>query len=511
MRNAISKTSVSQGSLHHAKGNIMQDLEDLNRVVSHRLPIIVVESFEEVRALELLTRLAIKRSMSMYHWTFSEGLKRSQFGEETDGQKTQKPLDALRYIKQSAPAGLYVLCDMHPFLEEPSVVRLIKDIALDYEISGKALVLLSYKVDIPPEISRLCARFQFQLPGEAQLMKLVQDEAKAWGRESRQKVKTDAGTLRQLIQHLKGVTLSDAKRLIRGAITDDGAITESDLPQINKAKFELMDMESVLAYEYETAEFNEVAGLKHLKEWLNIRSSAFHQNDAKLRPKGLLLLGVQGSGKSLAAKAIAGTWNIPLLRLDMGAMYNKFFGETERNLRDALSLADMMSPCVLWLDEIEKGLGTDQNDAGVSQRILGTLLTWMSERKEPVFMVATANDIQKLPAELVRKGRFDEVFFVDLPATDVRHAIFEIHLKKRDINTAFLDLKTCALLSEGFSGAEIEQAVVSAIHVAQAQNAELSADFIIEELNRTQPLSVLMGEKMAALRHWAEGRTVSAG
>ena len=488
----------------------MQDLDDLNAVVAHQLPIIAIESYEEARALELLTRLAIKRTMSMYHWTLSDGLKRSQFGEEPDSENTKKPLEVLRYIKQTAPAGLYVLCDMHPFLEEPSVVRLLKDIALSHDVTPKTVVLLSYKVDIPPEISRLAARFSFKLPGDTQLMKLVQDEARAWGRETRQRVKTDAATLKQLIQHLKGVTISDARRLIRGAIADDNAITESDLPQINKAKFELMDMDSVLAYEYQTAQFNEVAGLKHLKQWLDIRQDAFLQEDAKLRPKGLLLLGVQGSGKSLAAKAIAGSWHLPLLRLDMGAMYNKFFGETERNLRDALALADMMSPCVLWLDEIEKGLGTDSNDNGVSQRILGTLLTWMSEREKPVFMVATANDIQKMPPELVRKGRFDEVFFVDLPKDNVRQDIFKIHLNKRDINPDSLDLSACVLFSEGFSGAEIEQAVVSAIHVAQAQKSEVNADFIVDELNRTQPLSVLMGEKLDDLRHWAQDRTVLA-
>jgi SpoVK/Ycf46/Vps4 family AAA+-type ATPase len=488
----------------------MQDLDDLNAVVAHGLPIIVIESYEEARALELLTRLAIKRTMSMYHWTLSDGLKRSQFGEEPNSEDTKKPLEVLRYIKQTTIEGLYVLCDMHPFLEEPSVVRLLKDIAISGDMSNKTVVLLSYKVDIPPEVSRLSARFSFKLPGENQLMKLIQDEARAWGKETRQRVKTDAATLKQLIQHLKGVTISDARRLIRGAIADDNAITESDLPQINKAKFELMDMESVLAYEYQTAQFNEVAGLKHLKKWLDIRKNAFIQEDSNLRPKGLLLLGVQGSGKSLAAKAIAGTWQLPLLRLDMGAMYNKFFGETERNLRDALALADMMSPCVLWLDEIEKGLGTDSNDNGVSQRILGTLLTWMSERTTPVFMVATANDIQKMPPELVRKGRFDEVFFVDLPKENVRKEIFEIHLNKRDIDPSSLNLSACVVFSEGFSGAEIEQAVVSAIHVAQAQNSGVNADFIVEELNRTQPLSVLMGEKLDDLRAWAHDRTVLA-
>lgn len=489
----------------------MQDFEDLSRVLAHHLPIVVVETYEEMRALELITRVAIKRTDAMYQWTLSDGLKRGQFGEEADSDKTKKPLEVLRYIKSSdSPAGMYVLCDMHPFIEEPMVVRLLKDIALTREETGKTLILLSYELEIPPEISRLCARFKFQLPGETQLMKLVQEEAKRWSINSQQKVKTDPATLRQMIQNLKGVTYSDARRLIRGAITDDGAITESDMPQINKAKFELMDMESVLAYEYETAHFSDVAGLTKLKEWLSIRKKAFLHDNEAMRPKGLLLLGVQGSGKSLAAKAIAGSWQLPLLRLDMGALYNKFIGETEKNLREALNLAQLMSPCVLWLDEIEKGLGTDQDDSGVSRRMLGTLLTWMAERPEPVFMVATSNDIQRLPAEMVRKGRFDEVFFVDLPKEDSRKVIFDIHLKKRDVDPSTVELETCIEHSEGFSGAEIEQAVVSAIHVAEARKEALSELHILDELNRTQPLSILMGEKVAALQAWAEGRTVPA-
>lgn len=488
----------------------MQDLDDLNRVMNQHLPIIALETYEEKRALELITRLAMKRGESLYHWTLTDGLKRTQFGEEPNSDETKKPLHVLEYIKNDAPKGLYVLCDMHPFLQEPQVVRLIKDIAIQHETLGKTLILLSYEVDIPQEVSRVCARFSFQLPGESQLMKVVQEEARLWAQNSRQKVKTDPKTLQQLIQHLKGCTLSDARRLIRGAIADDSAITESDLPHINETKFKLMNMDSVLAFEYHTAKFGDVAGLKNVKEWLNVRHQSFLDGDASMRPKGLMLLGVQGGGKSLAAKAIAGHWQLPLLRLDMAALYNKYIGETEKNLRDALALADMMSPCVLWLDEIEKALGGDQGDNGVSTRLLGTLLTWMSERKEKVFMVATSNNIQSLPAELVRKGRFDEVFFVDLPSLDVRESIFEIHLKKRDVDVSAIDLSSAVVMSEGFSGAEIEQAVVSAIHVAQARSIQLNGDIIVEELNRTQPLSVLMGEKIQQLRDWAATRTVAA-
>ncbi|MNE33123.1 ATP-dependent zinc metalloprotease FtsH [compost metagenome] len=219
---------------------------------------------------------------------------------------------------------------------------------------------------------------------------------------------------------------------------------------------------------------------------------------------------MQGGGKSLAAKAVAGLWGLPLLRLDFACLYNKYFGETERNLRDALRLADEMAPCVLWVDEIEKGLATGDHDGGVSQRVLGTLLTWMAERKAPVFMVATANNIDRLAPELVRKGRFDELFFVDLPTREVRADIFRIHLVRRELDPVQFDLAELAQASDGFSGAEIEQVVVGAFYAGQAQQKTVDQELLLQELKRTSPLSVVMAEDLAALRRWADGRTVRA-
>jgi SpoVK/Ycf46/Vps4 family AAA+-type ATPase len=258
---------------------------------------------------------------------------------------------------------------------------------------------------------------------------------------------------------------------------------------------------------------DDVAGLVRLKTWLQQRRTVFLAPEAPPgldAPKGLLLLGVQGGGKSLAAKAVAGAWHVPLLRLDFGVLYNKYYGETERNLRQALKTAAVMAPCVLWIDEIEKGLAVDDNEGGPSKRVLGTLLTWMAEREEKVFLVATANDITALPPELLRKGRFDEIFFVDLPDHEVRTAIFSIHLRKRDQDAGGFDLEALAIASEGFSGAEIEQAVVSALYTAHARNESLSSAHIQEEIANTRPLSVLMAEKIAYLRAWASERTVPA-
>ncbi|PCJ35801.1 MAG: hypothetical protein COA75_09965 [Cellvibrionales bacterium] len=270
-----------------------------------------------------------------------------------------------------------------------------------------------------------------------------------------------------------------------------------------------MGMNGVLSYEYQTEALAKIGGMDNLKQWLGKRHSVFNGDvEGMDTPKGILLLGVQGGGKSLAARAVAGTWQVPLLKLDMGALYNKFYGETERNLRESLQLAESMSPCVLWLDEIEKGISSDSNDGGVSGRVLATLLTWMAEHNGRVFLVATSNDITQLPPELVRKGRFDELFFVDLPDAQAREMIFTIHLQNRELEPEEFALDELVLASEQFSGAEIEQAVVAALYSALAQDAEVTTDLLLNEIHKTSPLAVVMAEKLAALRHWAKERKV---
>jgi SpoVK/Ycf46/Vps4 family AAA+-type ATPase len=313
-----------------------------------------------------------------------------------------------------------------------------------------------------------------------------------------------------LVRNLVGLTATDARRLAFKAVNDDGAILESDIPEVMRAKYELLGKDSPLTFEYETAHFADVGGMRRLRQWLELRRSFFRDNPPENLdpPKGIMLLGVQGCGKSLAAKAAAGIFGIPLLRMDFAALYSKYYGETERNLRKALETAELMAPCVLWVDEIEKGIAVSNDDDNLSRRVLGSLLTWMAERNQPVFVVATANVISELPPEMVRKGRFDEVFFIDLPMPENRREIFEIHLRKRYLNPANFDLARLAEASEGFSGAEIEQAVVSAMYLAHAQRRTVSTDDLLQEMAQTRPLSVLMAEQVALLRAWAEGRTV---
>lgn len=490
------------------------DIHDLGLVLDSRVKLVVIESWDEPRVLEVLTGLAVKRGLSLLTWSVTEGLQRLGFGGASIGEvDSGDPEAALKLVKADVQPTLYVMCDLHPFLEnEPRRVRLLKEIAMAEGTHKPTLVLVSHAFKLPAELQRLAARFSLTLPSEEELLAIVRDEASHWSNSNRgARVRTDNRTLQQVVKNLRGMSHAEARLLARSIIWNDGAITQDDLGALNRSKFQLLDMEGVLSLEYETARFADVGGLENLKHWLGERQQAFLGAARDDMPKGILLVGVQGGGKSLAAKAVAGLWGLPLLRLDFACLYNKFFGETERNLREALKLAEQMAPCVLWMDEVEKGLASGEQDGGVSQRVLGTLLTWMAERKSPVFMVATANAIDRLPPELVRKGRFDELFFVDLPQAEVRQDIFRIHLQQRELDVARFDLAVLAQASEGFSGAEIEQAVVGAVYASQARQVPVEQALLLHELARTAPLSVVMAEQLAGLRAWAAGRTVAAG
>ena len=315
-----------------------------------------------------------------------------------------------------------------------------------------------------------------------------------------------------LIRNTQGLSFADARRLIHAAIFDDGAITQSDIPEVVQSKYRLLNLDGVLSCESDTTSFGDLAGMNKLKLWLQQREKFFHQTvkmPGMESPRGILLLGVQGCGKSVAAKAVAGIWKVPLLRLDIGSLYNKYYGETERNIRKALQTAEVMAPCVLWIDELEKGMAVKDNDDGTSQRLLATMLTWMAENTHPVFIVATSNNIDQLPPELIRKGRLDEIFFVDLPKPEIREEIFKIHLDKRKLDSSKMDTALLAKITEGFSGAEIEQLVVSAVYAAPSENPVIETGDLVREVGKTKPLSVIMAEKIAALRHWASNRTVS--
>ncbi len=489
----------------------MKDSHDLSLLIQSRVPIISLQTKEERRAIELLTSVTRQLFIPLYRWSITEGLLRLEKGFSPQRHNTQPP-DVLGHIKASLHPGVFILTDFHPYLGDPLHVRLLKDIAISYADAARTVVLLSHELFIPDELSNFSARFQLSMPGKKQIAQQVRKIADRWSEQNNgQRVKADKQAYEMLLGNLTGLTLTEVKRLARGAIYDDGAITESDIPEVLKAKYELLNTGSILQFEYETEKFSNVGGFSVVKRWLKQRKQAFIQEIPGLKPpKGMLLLGVQGCGKSLAAKAVAGIWGVPLLHLDFGALFNKYHGETEKNLRKALETAEVMAPCVLWVDEIEKALGTSENDGGTSQRVLATLLTWLAEKTKPVFMVATANNIDALPPELIRKGRFDEIFFVDLPKHAVRMSIFKIHLKRRMLDPALFNLGDLAKHAEGFSGAEIEQAIVSAFYAAHADNAAVNDAIILKAMTQTKPLSIVMAEPIERLRHWAKDRTVSA-
>ena len=486
-------------------------VNDLAVLIHSRVPIILLETTDERRALDVFRRLAVRVGQPLMRWSVTTGLQRVDLDLQPQAH-AREPAQALGQIKATGTAGIYLLLDFHPYLDDPAHVRLIKEIALGYGDARHTLVFISHRCDLPDDLQPFTARFELALPDRQALEQQVREEAKIWASaHPGRKVKTDDRTLDQLLRQLGGLGASDARRLIRNAIHDDGAITASDLPAVMQAKYRLLDQDGALSFELDTAQFADVGGLQHLKRWLQQRQAVFLESDAALDPpRGILLVGVQGGGKSLAAKAVAGLWQLPLLRLDFGTLYNKFFGETERNLREALATAEAMSPCVLWVDEIEKAIASGDYDSGTSRRVLGALLTWMAERKAPVFLVATANRIDSLPPELIRKGRLDEIFFVDLPDTATRIQIFDIHLRKRGHPPHDFELTELAANSDGFSGAEIEQAVVAGLYLAREQNQPLTTAHLLTELAQTRPLSVVMAERLAALRAWAAERTVPA-
>lgn len=494
----------------------MSEMQDLVALIRAETPLLVVETPDEARVMALFRQSLMHVWRALWRWSVTEGLRRVDMDSE-DASTTAPDLSAtLREIQAASQRGIYLLLDATPYLGYASYQRALRDLIERRGCQPHVLVLVGAKVELPPALEPFAVRFSLQLPDANALLKLVKDEARDYTSENGGKrVEADADAVRQIVRNLHGMSETDARRIARHLIWRDGALGPHDLPELARLKFELLNKSGHLHYEYDTAHFSDVAGAHRLKQWVEQRRAPFLQDPppAGLEPpKGMLLLGVQGCGKSLVAKAVAGGFGVPLVRLDFGTLYDKYHGETEKNLRQALASTEQLAPCVLWVDEIEKGLAVDagNGDGGLSQRVLGYLLTWMAERRSRVFLVATANQVERLPAELLRKGRFDEIFFVDLPNAATRAEIFRLHLAKRKLAVEAIDLDALASASEGFSGAEIEQVVVSALYAAYAAKAEVDTAMLLRALSDTRPLSVLMAEQVQALRAWALPRTVPA-
>lgn len=483
--------------------------EQLALSIRARFPLLYLLTWEEQRAEEVLQAVGKATGKEVVTWSQSKGFVPAQDGAKSD----TKPEEALKYIDASPQKAVFVLKDFHPFLEDEKVLRLLRDLVQNLKKSYKTVIIVSPVLKMPPEIEKDITVFDLPLPGPDELQKVLSQLLEPYRNSKEVNVQLTPELAEKVVQATLGLTRNEAENVYAKALIHNRNFTEEDLPGIIEAKKQLIRKSGILDFIGLSTSMSSVGGLDKLKLWLQERSRGF---TSKARdyglpdPKGVLMLGVQGCGKSLSAKAIAAEWNLPLLRLDVGQIFDSFIGNSEANMRKAIALAEAMSPAVLWLDEIEKGFagakGSGSGDTGVTARVFGTFLTWMQEKTKPVFVIATANDIESLPPELLRKGRFDEIFFIDLPRQEERQTIFEIHLglKKRDPKK--YDVAKLAEVADQFSGAEIEQAILSAMYRAFAEDREFTNDDIMQCVKETVPLAVTAKEKIEYLRNWAEKR-----
>ena len=489
---------------------------ELMLLIRSRHPIVSIETADETRAVELVTRVARDMGRPLFDWSVTTGLRRRLPQEGGRIAKTESPGHALAFVHDATQSALYVFRDLGRHLKDAALIRRLRDIQSVFKTHRSTLILIDVGEALPPELRRLAVPFDVKWPDAEELMAVVRATLQEARVLDRAHVKISRRQLERLVQGLRGLTRSEAARAVAAAVYDDNVLNSDDLPRIVEAKRKTLASHGILESVPVDVSPEDLGGLEGLKQWVKRRRDGFSRKAREFGlppPRGILLLGVQGCGKSLCAKIVAAFWNLPLLRMDPGVLYQKWVGETEARLRRALSQAETMAPVVLWIDEIEKTFASVSGasaDGGLSQRIFGTLLSWMQEHRQTVFIVATANDVSRLPPELMRKGRFDEVFFVDLPDEAARAVIFGIHLRKRNRDAGAFDLDRLAAASAGFSGAEIEQAIVAALYGAFSDGAEIDDDRLEAELKATRPLSVLMAERLAELREWARDRCVSA-
>jgi len=499
------------------RGTLDRTAQQVDVLIRARYPIIYIISWEERRVVAHLGELALAQEKQLLVWTETLGLcpGMATVPHAAPNEETLDPLAVLEYIRGSEARAIYVLKDYHPFLspvyaKSSAVVRKLRDLVPSLHTSFKTVVLLSPVLQLPAELEKEVTVVDWDLPSLLELDGLLNRVVRSVQGEPGLNVDLTPAQREAVLKAALGMTLDEAENVFAKCLVEKKGF---DVDLIVAEKEQVIRKSGVLEYFHWSEGVQDVGGLEKLKEWLSERADAFTEKARAFglpAPKGLLLLGVQGCGKSLMAKAVACEWKLPLLRLDMGRIFAGLVGASEENIRKAVKVAEAVAPCVLWLDEIEKGLsGTRSSgelDAGVTSRVFGTLTTWLQEKTAPVFVVATANDITQLPPELLRKGRFDEIFFVDLPSEEERREILSIHLRRRKRDPSAFDLQALADKSEGFSGAEIEQAVIAALHRAFRQDRQMTTEDILAAMGDTIPLVVTMEEEIESLREWARLR-----
>lgn len=484
--------------------------------------LVVIETDDEAAVRDALFQ-AVPSTVSLRDWSLVRGLRDARLGGD-GAEGTRDPVDAFAWLPKNSPhqRTVVVLYDLCPHLAEPRIARALKEAVEWARGTFSTIVLVDHRAELKTmHVGSLGAeahRIAVPTPTEDDLEEAIRSTVKDISRSRRIEASVRRSTLEAMARGLRGLTRRQAERVVAAAVTEDDRFDDSDLERILLLKRNACaDLEGVLEFVQAPTTMDEIGGLGRLKQWLahrHLGSVEEAESFGLSLPKGVLLLGVQGAGKSLAAKAVATAWKVPLLRLDAGALFDKYVGESERKLRDSLAQADRMAPAVLWIDEIEKGFASASSlssDGGLSRRMFGTLLTWMQERRSATFLVATANDISALPPELLRKGRFDEVFFVDLPGPEARAKILSIHLSKRKRDPARFELPKLVEATDAYSGAEIEAGIESALRTAfgDGRREPTTSDFI-ESFRASPPISVVMADRVAELRAWAAQRCVPA-
>lgn len=486
----------------------MQD--ELRILLQAQYPLIYLVTSEEERAEQTIAAIAQERMQRhLFLWTLTHGVVEYGQPRRVSQHNTVSPQAAIEWAIRHAGPGIYIFKDLHPFSDSPEVTRWLRDAIASFKGTQKCIILMSPVQQVPIELEKEVVSLDFALPSIQELdqvlsQQLEQYQLRRLGQDGREK----------LLKATLGLTRDEAEKVYRKAYVTSGRLTEDEVPVVLSEKKQLIRRNGILEFIEDDESIDSVGGLEELKHWLHQRSDAFTERARAYglpQPKGMLILGVPGCGKSLIAKTTSRLWGLPLLRLDMGRVYDgSTVGRSEANLRNALKTAESISPAILFIDELDKAFagsaGSADSDGGTSSRIFGSFLTWMQEKKSPVFVMATANRLERLPGEFLRKGRFDEIFFVDLPTQDERQAIFQIHLSKRRQDISRFDLDQLSSIAEGFSGAEIEQAIVAAMYEAFAQDREFTQLDIIAAVKSTMPLSKTMNEQVTALRDWARQR-----
>jgi hypothetical protein len=499
--------------------NFQTEIETLIRA---RYPILYIITSEEMRVQNLVVEIAAKRQKKVFEWTFSNGIVPA--GSSIQSQKsrnasTKDPIAALDQVIEQVEPAIFLFKDFHPFLTKNNfaIIRKLKDIALHLKNSFKTIILISPVMEIPAELDKEVTVINFPQPSKEDLGMML-DKIIAEVRDHKQiQIDLDQEGRDRLLQAALGLTLGEAENVFAKIIVQEQRLSGEHVHEVFAEKQQIIRKSGLLEYYDASEDFSNIGGLSVLKDWLTKRAIAF-TDDARAfglpAPKGILLLGVQGCGKSLCAKAVSRRWQLPLLRFDMGRMFGSLVGSSEENVRRAIAVAESVAPAVLWVDEIDKAFVGSQSsgatDGGTTARVFGTFLTWLSEKKAAVFVVCTANDVSQLPPELLRKGRLDEIFYVDLPSEEERGEIFKIHLSKRGRDPENFDIDALVTASKDLSGAEIEEAIISALYDAFYAKQELSTAHVLSTLGQTVPLARTMAEKISSQRNWASGRARNA-